>query len=141
VAPAAPPRLLTIEEVVAAPLAPRRFTLVLLGVFAVAALLLSALGIYGLVSYGVTQRRREIGIRMAVGAARARVLGMVVRQGAGLALVGVGIGIAAALGLTRFIAAQLYATWPRSWPPSPSCWCWLRWPATSRPAAPRASTP
>jgi putative ABC transport system permease protein len=108
VAPAAPPRLLTIEEVVAAPLAPRRFTLVLLGVFAAAALLLSALGIYGLVSYGVTQRRREIGIRMAVGAARERVLGMVVRQGTGLAAIGLGIGVVVALGLTRFIAGQLY---------------------------------
>jgi putative ABC transport system permease protein len=108
VAPAAPPRLLTIEEVVAAPLAPRRFTLILLAVFAAAALLLSALGVYGLVSYGVSQRRREIGIRLAVGASRGRVLGMVVRQGAGLALVGVGIGIAAALGSTRFLAAQLY---------------------------------
>jgi putative ABC transport system permease protein len=108
VAPTVPPRVLTVEQVVAAPLAPRRFTLALLGVFAAAALLLSALGIYGLVSYGVAQRQREIGIRMAVGAARERVLGMIVRHGAALALVGVGIGTATALGLTRLVATQLH---------------------------------
>jgi putative ABC transport system permease protein len=108
VAPAAPPRLRTIEEVVAAPLAPRRFTLVLLVAFATTALVLSALGIYGLISYNVTRRRREIGIRMALGAVGERVLGMVVRQAATLALVGVAVGMAAAVGLTRFIANQLY---------------------------------
>lgn len=108
VAPSAPPRLRTIEEVVATPLAPRRFTLVLLVAFAGTALLLSALGIYGLISYNVTRRRREIGIRIALGAVGERVLGMVVRQAATLALVGVGVGIAAAVGLTRFIASQLY---------------------------------
>lgn len=108
VAPTAPPRLRTIEEVVAAPLAPRRFSLLLLAVFGATALLLSAMGVYGLVSYGVTQRRREIGIRVALGAVRGRVLGMIVRQGATLAVVGVGFGVAVAAWLTRYIAHQLY---------------------------------
>jgi putative ABC transport system permease protein len=108
VAPNAPPRLRTIEEVVAAPLAPRRFSLVLLAAFGATALLLSAMGVYGLMSYGVTQRRREIGIRVALGAMRSRVLGMIVRQGATLAVLGVAVGVAAAAFLTRYIAHQLY---------------------------------
>jgi putative ABC transport system permease protein len=108
VAPTAPPRLRTIEEVVAAPLAPRRFSLVLLAAFGATALLLSAMGVYGLMSYGVTQRRREIGIRVALGAMRSRVLGMIVRQGATLAVLGVAVGVAAAAFLTRYIAHQLY---------------------------------
>jgi putative ABC transport system permease protein len=107
-APTAPPRLRTIEEVVAAPLAPRRFSLLLLAVFGATALLLSALGVYGLVSYGVTQRRREIGIRVALGAVRGQVLGMIVRQGAVLAALGVLVGVGTAAFLTRFIAHQLY---------------------------------
>jgi putative ABC transport system permease protein len=112
VAPAAPPRLWTIEEVVAAPLAPRRFSLMLLAVFGVTALLLSAMGVYGLMSYGVSQRRREIGIRVALGAMRGSVLGMVVRRGAVLAAIGVAIGVMATAWLTRFIAAQLYGIQP-----------------------------
>lgn len=108
VAPSAPPRLHTIEEVVAAPLAPRRFSLLLLVAFGATALLLSAMGMYGLISYGVSQRRREIGIRIALGAMGGRVQGMIVRQGAILTLVGLGVGIAAAAGLARFIAHQLY---------------------------------
>jgi putative ABC transport system permease protein len=108
VAPTAPPRFRTIEEVVAAPLAPRRFSLVLLAAFGATALVLAALGLYGVMAYSVTQRRRELGIRMALGAVQGRVLGMVVRQGATLALVGIGIGLVAAVALTRFIASQLY---------------------------------
>jgi putative ABC transport system permease protein len=93
---------------VAAPLAPRRFSLLLLAVFGASALLLSALGVYGLVSYGVTQRRREIGIRVALGAVRGRVQGMIVREGATLAALGIAVGVATAAFLTRFIAHQLY---------------------------------
>jgi putative ABC transport system permease protein len=112
VAPTAPPRFRAIEEVVAAPLAPRRFSLVLLAAFGATALVLAALGMYGVMAYSVTQRRRELGIRMALGAVQGRVLGMVVRQGATLALVGIGIGLAAAVALTRFIASQLYGVAP-----------------------------
>jgi putative ABC transport system permease protein len=108
VAPTAPPRLRTIEEVVAAPLAPRRFSLMLLAVFGATALLLSGLGVYGLISYGVTQRRREIGIRVALGAVRGQILVMIVRQGATLAAVGIAVGVATAAFLTRYIAHQLY---------------------------------
>jgi putative ABC transport system permease protein len=108
VAPDAPPRIRTIEEVVAEPLATRRFSLILLAVFGTTALLLAAMGIYGVVSYAVTQRRRELGIRIALGAMRGRVVRLVVRRGATLAAVGITVGVAAAFGLTRFIAAQLY---------------------------------
>jgi putative ABC transport system permease protein len=108
VAPNSPPRLRTLDEVAAAPLAQRRFTLLLLGVFGATALLLSGLGLYGLVAYGVTLRRREIGIRIALGAAQERVVGMIVRQGAALAIMGMAGGLVAALLLTRYIAHQLY---------------------------------
>jgi putative ABC transport system permease protein len=107
-APGAPPRFRTLTEVVAAPLAPRRFTLTLLAAFGATALLLSALGVYGMIAYGVTQRRRELGIRVALGAAQGRVLGMVVREGAVLAGIGLVSGVVAATWLTRFIAHQLY---------------------------------
>jgi putative ABC transport system permease protein len=107
-APNAPPRIRTLEEIVATPLAPRRFTLLLLAVFGATALLLAALGIYGLTSYSVSQRTRELGIRLALGAAGGRVLAMVVRQGAVLALLGIGVGTAVAFVLTRLISSQLY---------------------------------
>jgi putative ABC transport system permease protein len=112
IAPDAPPRIRTIEEIVAAPLASRRFTLTLLAAFGGMAMLLAALGIYGIASYNVTQRTREMGIRLALGSTAGRVLGLVVRQGAVLALVGVGIGTGAAYLLTRFIAHQLYGVQP-----------------------------
>jgi ABC-type antimicrobial peptide transport system permease subunit len=86
----------------------RKLSMILLGVFSGIALLLASIGIYGVMSYSVAQRTRELGIRMALGAARPRVLGLVVGQGMALAAAGVGIGLAAAFGLTRLLTTQLY---------------------------------
>jgi ABC-type antimicrobial peptide transport system permease subunit len=74
--------------------------------------LLASIGIYGVLSYSVTQRARELGIRMALGAARGRVLRLVVAQGMALATVGIVIGLAGSFGLTRLLANQLYAVTP-----------------------------
>jgi putative ABC transport system permease protein len=108
IVPNAPPRIQTIEEIVARPFAPRRFALVLLTAFGATALLLATLGIYGVTAYGVAQRTREFGIRMALGARQQSVVRLVVRQGAVLALVGVGIGLLASLAAARFVAHLLY---------------------------------
>jgi predicted permease len=86
----------------------QRFSMTLLGVFAGVALLLASVGIYGVLSYIVGQRTREIGIRMALGAGRTHVLRWVMTEGARMALIGVGVGVAAALGLTRLMAGLLY---------------------------------
>jgi len=88
------------------------FTMLLLGIAAGVALLLGAVGLYGVISYGVTQRRQEIGVRMALGAPAGRVRGMVVRQGAVIAGVGLAVGFAAALGLTRIMEALLFEVSP-----------------------------
>jgi putative ABC transport system permease protein len=93
-------------------IAPRRFNLFLLGTFSGAALLMAIVGIYGVIAYSVTQRTREIGIRMALGAQRGEVVQMVVRQGMGIALSGIVVGLAAALGLTRLMASLLYDVKP-----------------------------
>src|SRR5213076_2005124 len=86
----------------------RRFQMTLLSVFALVALALAALGIYGVMAYSVAQRSREIGIRMALGAAPRRVLGMVVAGGLRLAAAGVGLGIIGALAATRVLSALVY---------------------------------
>jgi predicted permease len=86
----------------------RRFATVLLGVFAGLALILGTVGVYGVLSYSVAQRTREIGVRMALGAQSSLVAGEVVRQGIALALAGVALGVPAALGLSRFLESLVY---------------------------------
>ena len=98
----------TMDQIVSTSIADRRFSTLLLGIFAGLALLLAAVGIYGVISYTVAQRTREIGIRMALGASRAKVLKVVVAQGMLPVLAGLAIGLAASLGLTRLMAGMLY---------------------------------
>ena len=86
--------------------------MMLLGLFAVMAMVLASIGIYGVMSYAVTQRAHEIGIRMALGAARRNVLGMAMGQKLALVAVGVVMGVAGGFGLTRLIASQLYGVQP-----------------------------
>ncbi|HEY1340395.1 MAG TPA: FtsX-like permease family protein, partial [Bryobacteraceae bacterium] len=102
----------TLEDDLAESIAPRRFNLLLLGTFAVSAVVLALIGIYGVMSYGVAQRTHEIGVRMALGARRNEIVRMVVRQGVAVALSGVTVGIAAALGLTRLMATLLFDVKP-----------------------------
>ena len=98
----------TMDDVVANSLGTRRVSMQLFAVFAIAALLLAAVGISGVMAYSVTQRTQEIGIRMALGAQAGDVLRMVVRQGMTLALIGIGLGLAGAFGLTRVLANLLF---------------------------------
>jgi len=102
----------TLEEALSDSIAPRRFNLLLLEVFAGAALLLAVVGIYGVMSYAVTQRTHEVGVRMALGACGGEVVRMLVRQGMLVALAGMAIGVAAALCLTRLIRSMLYEVAP-----------------------------
>jgi putative ABC transport system permease protein len=95
-----------------ATLAERTFTLALLGLFGALALLLAAVGIYGVISYTVSQGTREVGIRLALGAQQRDILGMVLRQGLVLVGAGLAIGVAASFGLTRFMASLLYEVRP-----------------------------
>jgi ABC-type antimicrobial peptide transport system permease subunit len=98
----------TMDEIVATSLAQQRFSMILLGTFAALALLLASVGVYGVMSFTVGQRTREIGIRLALGAGRSEILRLVLAGGGKLILIGVGLGFVAALGLMRFMAAQLY---------------------------------
>ena len=98
----------TMNEVIADSLATRQFSMILLGSFALVALVLASVGIYGVLAYLVGQRTHEIGIRMALGAGRYEVLRLVVGQGAKMALLGVALGLTAALGLTRLMSNMLY---------------------------------
>ena len=98
----------TMEDVYGKSVARTSFTLVMLGIAGAMALSLGIIGIYGVISYSVAQRRREIGIRLALGAQSADVVGMVLKQGAKLAFVGVCIGVVAALALARLMASLLF---------------------------------
>jgi predicted permease len=98
----------TMERIVSESIAAQRFSMTLLGVFAGLALILSAIGIYGVISYFVGQRTQEVGIRMALGARRVDVLWMILKQGARMALFGVAVGVAASLALTRLMSTMLY---------------------------------
>ena len=98
----------TMEELLAQSVGQRRLSMLLIGVFAAVALALASIGIYGVMSYSVAQRAHELGIRMALGAARGNVLQLVVRQGMTLVLIGLAIGIAGAFALTRFLESQLF---------------------------------
>jgi putative ABC transport system permease protein len=103
------PDIRTMDQLLSGSVSRPRFNTLLLGIFASIALVLAAVGIYGVMSYSVTQRTHEIGIRMALGATQSDVLKLVVGQGMRLALIGVGIGLAAALALTRVLATLLFA--------------------------------
>jgi hypothetical protein len=96
------------SEAVAAALAARRFSLLLVGSFAAAALFLAAAGLYAVISYGIQQRNREIGVRLALGATRATILGMIFKEGAVLVAGGIIAGFAIALALARLVASQMY---------------------------------
>jgi putative ABC transport system permease protein len=98
----------TMDDRLAAAVGPRRFSMLLLAVFAGIALLLAAVGIYGVISFDVTRRTQEMGVRMALGAERGSVVRLVLRQGLRPALVGVAVGVAGALALTRLLRSQLY---------------------------------
>lgn len=101
-------KIRTMDQVVVDSQSSPRFTLVLLGIFATVALALAAVGIYGVISYAVTQQTREIGIRIALGAERRDVLRLVVGQGTILAVVGVAAGLGAAFALTRLMSSLLF---------------------------------
>jgi predicted permease len=102
----------TLENAIAGSLSQRRFVLVLLAGFAGMALLLAAIGLYGVIAYAVTQRTREIGIRMALGATRRDVQSLVVGHGMKLAVIGLVLGLAGAMGLTRVLGRMLYEVTP-----------------------------
>jgi putative ABC transport system permease protein len=102
----------TMEELIAESLGDRRFSMLLMGTFAVIALALAALGIYGVITCSVSQRTREIGIRMAMGAQRRDVLKLVLREVAEVSLAGLGVGMVVTFGLTRLISTLLYGVRP-----------------------------
>jgi ABC-type antimicrobial peptide transport system permease subunit len=106
--PDVPSVLRTMEMVVSTSVADRRFILVLIGVFGAAALVLATLGVYSVISYLVTQRRQEIGVRIALGAQRGDVLSLVLGQGALLAVIGIIVGAIGALFLTRLLKGLVF---------------------------------
>jgi ABC-type antimicrobial peptide transport system permease subunit len=104
--------LTTVEDMILMSLSRQRFQMRMVSAFALVALSLAAVGIYGVISYLVTQRTNEIGIRMALGARSIDVVRLVLRRGAVLTAIGAGIGVAAAVGLTRFMQSQLFGVSP-----------------------------
>ncbi len=105
-------RFMTMDQLIARRVVRPRFNMLLLGIFAVVAMALAAIGIYGVVSYSVANRTREMGIRMALGAGRRDIMGAVLRHGMVPSSIGIGIGLVGALGLTRVLASMLYGVTP-----------------------------
>jgi putative ABC transport system permease protein len=105
-------RVTSLEKYLESSLAQRTFTLAMLALFGALALALAAVGIYGVISYTVSLRTREVGIRIALGAARGNVLGMILRQGLILTAAGLAAGFVASLALTRFLASLLFEVRP-----------------------------
>lgn len=106
-------RVQTLEELLDTSVAARKFNMLLLGIFASVALVLAAVGLYGVMSYSVSWRTHEIGIRMALGAKRADVLRLVVRQGMTMTLIGLALGLVGAFAMVRVLAGLLYGVSPR----------------------------
>jgi len=106
--PNVPPQFSTLSQVYSSSLETRRFSLTLVGVFSLTALILAMAGIYGVISYSVAQRVREIGVRMALGASAREVLGMILKQGLLTSAIGVALGIGGSFALTRFVQSQLF---------------------------------
>ena len=102
------PKIQTMERILSERVAQRQLNMLFLGLFAMAALILAAVGIYGVMSYAVTQRAHEIGVRMALGAQAGDVLRMVIWRGVSLTLIGVALGLAGALALTRVMKNLLF---------------------------------
>ena len=138
--------LRTMEDQIDESLSAQRAMAGLSAFFGILATLLAAIGLYGVMAYTVTRRTREIGIRLALGAGRASLLKLVLREVALLTVAGVAIAIPVALAITRLVRSELYGIVPND--PLSICRgrqsCWHRWPCsrdTSRPNAPPESTP
>jgi ABC-type antimicrobial peptide transport system permease subunit len=108
-----PPAFKRMDEALADSIAPRKFTFVLLGIFAALAATLAVVGLYGVLAHVVADRTREIGIRAALGADRRRVLGLIMKQGGLLVTAGIAGGMVGAAALTRLITGLLYGVSPR----------------------------
>lgn len=100
--------LMTMDQRISDSVAPRRFNMFILGLFAALALVLAAIGIYGIMAFSVVQRTHEIGVRMALGASGSDVLKLILRNGVGLALIGIAVGLVAAFAATRVLSSLLY---------------------------------